>query len=206
MPVVPEVANRMSLHDGSGILPITDAWENSGCFTFGLSVLRSSDDIFVLRCCFSFLGKRLANFGTGVMIIPFILSPLISLPQLCIMPKHATVTSGSWLSELAKLMKSAGKSSAITKEVGAVLEVLLAFWDAAPCVLCGHSFFQCPFCMQILQNELAILLARELEPVNGPLPFDFPLPFLPKPLSNLRCTGQKPRTFTRSLRRLRASW
>ena len=71
---------------------------------------------------------------------------------------------------------------------------------------CGHSFFQCPFCMQMRQKELAIRLASEPGPANCDLPLPFPGPFFPEPLSNLQFTGQKPRTLTRSLSLLRASW
>jgi hypothetical protein len=60
--------------------------------------------------------------------------------------------------------------------------------------------------MQMRQKELAIRLASEPGPANCDLPLPFPGPFFPEPLSNLRFTGQKPRTLTRSLNLLRASW
>ena len=59
--------------------------------------------------------------------------------------------------------------------------------------------------MQIRQKELAILRAKPPAPEKGFFPLDLPFPFFPKPLSNRFETGQKPRTFTRSLKRRRAS-
>ena len=52
--------------------------------------------------------------------------------------------------------------------------------------------------MQIRQNELAILWAKDPLPENGLRPLPFPLPFFPKPLSKRFATGQKPVTLTRS--------
>ena len=58
--------------------------------------------------------------------------------------------------------------------------------------------------MQILQKLLAILLAKDPGPENEGLPL--PRPFFPNPFSKRLDTGQKPRTFTRSLNLRLASW
>ena len=53
---------------------------------------------------------------------------------------------------------------------------------------------------------LRVFLAKDPGPENKDLPLPFPRPFFPNPFSKRLDTGQKPRTFTRSLNLRLASW
>jgi hypothetical protein len=82
---------------------------------------------------------------------------------------------------MANCAISSGTSSSVTtKDVGATLALaLLEGWLLLALDFCGHSFFQCPFCMQIRQKEFAIRLASDPGPENENFPLPLPFPFLP---------------------------
>ena len=206
MPTVPDVANKTSLHELSGTLRDRLSAARTCCPLAHASLVKFSDDFMVLRRWRHSALNRDENAATPDWIPFIILSPLILSP-LCVSPKHTSMSCGSCASSTVRWANSMGDSSAITNDVGMELEAVELLW---PLVLCkffwGHSFFQCPFCMQIRQKELAILRAKPPAPEKGFFPLDLPFPFFPKPLSNRFETGQKPRTFTRSLKRRRASW
>ena len=75
MPVVPEVANNTSLHEGSGLWPFDAAKVKSDAGTGGLSVWPVSEDVFILRHFFHWVWNRLASLCTWSGISLVILFP-----------------------------------------------------------------------------------------------------------------------------------